>query len=292
MINIYRETEVSLAELRGRSCDAPRSRGPSEPGGRRRADGSSRSTTCRSSTSRPPSPALHGRVASSCGAARRSPSWDRRARARRRWSSCWSVSIGPGAGASSTTGRPTTEVDLDELRERIGFVTQDTQLFSGLDPREPALRAARTRPTRSASTCSSRPPASRCWRGPTGPRHGDRRGRRQGLGRREAAALDRARAAAPAAPAGVRRGDLVARLAHRGGDQPDDPRGRGRPRRDHDPDRAPALDGACTPTGSTCSSAAASWSRGRTTSCSRPKGLYYAMWRQQVGERRLEPAHA
>jgi ATP-binding cassette subfamily B protein len=28
-------------------------------------------------------------------------------------------------------GHPSTEVDLDRFRERIGFVTQDTQLFSG-----------------------------------------------------------------------------------------------------------------------------------------------------------------
>ena len=36
-----------------------------------------------------------------------------------------------GRAASSTTASPATEIDLDELRERIGFVTQDTQLFSG-----------------------------------------------------------------------------------------------------------------------------------------------------------------
>ena len=41
-----------------------------------------------------------------------------------------------------------------------------------------------------------------------------------------------------------------------------------------------------TPTASTCSSAAASSSRAATTSSSREKGLYYAMWRQQIGERR------
>ena len=34
-------------------------------------------------------------------------------------------------GASCTTALPAHEIDLDVLRERIGFVTQDTQLFSG-----------------------------------------------------------------------------------------------------------------------------------------------------------------
>jgi len=37
----------------------------------------------------------------------------------------------PGAGRILYDGIPSTEIDLDALRERIGFVTQDTQLFSG-----------------------------------------------------------------------------------------------------------------------------------------------------------------
>ena len=37
----------------------------------------------------------------------------------------------PGDGRVLYNGMPGTEVDLDGLRERIGFVTQDTQLFSG-----------------------------------------------------------------------------------------------------------------------------------------------------------------
>ncbi len=37
----------------------------------------------------------------------------------------------PQAGRILYNGTPATEVDLDSLRERIGFVTQDTQLFSG-----------------------------------------------------------------------------------------------------------------------------------------------------------------
>ena len=37
----------------------------------------------------------------------------------------------PGAGRILYDGIPGTDLDLDALRERIGFVTQDTQLFSG-----------------------------------------------------------------------------------------------------------------------------------------------------------------
>ena len=37
----------------------------------------------------------------------------------------------PGAGRILYSGIPASDIDLDALRERIGFVTQDTQLFSG-----------------------------------------------------------------------------------------------------------------------------------------------------------------
>jgi len=37
----------------------------------------------------------------------------------------------PQAGHVLYNGHPSTTVDLDQLRNRIGFVTQDTQLFSG-----------------------------------------------------------------------------------------------------------------------------------------------------------------
>ena len=37
----------------------------------------------------------------------------------------------PGAGRILYNGIPGSDIDLDALRERIGFVTQDTQLFSG-----------------------------------------------------------------------------------------------------------------------------------------------------------------
>jgi ATP-binding cassette, subfamily B, bacterial len=37
----------------------------------------------------------------------------------------------PRSGRVLYNGHPSTDVDLEQLRERIGFVTQDTQLFSG-----------------------------------------------------------------------------------------------------------------------------------------------------------------
>ena len=37
----------------------------------------------------------------------------------------------PKTGRILYNGQPSTDIDLDRLRERIGFVTQDTQLFSG-----------------------------------------------------------------------------------------------------------------------------------------------------------------
>jgi len=56
------------------------------------------------------------------------------------------------AGLLSPLGLPSGEkyfyrngkdqVAIEDLRERIGFVTQDTQLFSGIDPRESAICAA------------------------------------------------------------------------------------------------------------------------------------------------------
>ncbi len=49
----------------------------------------------------------------------------------------------PKSGHILYNGVPEDEVDIEHLRERIGFVTQDAQLFSGLDPRKPAVRPVR-----------------------------------------------------------------------------------------------------------------------------------------------------
>ena len=148
----------------------------------------------------------------------------------------------PQSGRIVYNGVPGNQIDLDRFRAHIGFVTQDTQLFSGTI-RENLLFV---NPTATDAECLDvhaqgrvRQPAGACR---PRPRHRDRRGRRQGIGRREAAAVDRARAAAAPASSGVRRGHLVARLAHRGRDRRHHPRHRDERRRDHRPDRAPPLD--------------------------------------------------
>jgi ABC transporter transmembrane region len=110
------------------------------------------------------------------------------------------------------------------------------------DPREPAVRQSdrdRCRVPRRAAQ-SGVPVAAGAGRPRA--RHADRRRGREGVGGREAAPVDRARPAAAAAPAGVRRSHLVAGLAHRGRDHRDDPRGRRERGRDDGPDRAPPLD--------------------------------------------------
>ena len=104
----------------------------------------------------------------------------------------------PASGAIRYNGHPHDGVDMDALRERIGFVTQDTQLFSGHHPREPAVRESRgDRRAVPGRAAQGGLPAAAGARGSRS-RHGHRRGRRQGVGRREAAPVDRPRAAAAA----------------------------------------------------------------------------------------------
>ena len=148
----------------------------------------------------------------------------------------------PKSGDILYNGHPSATIDLDQLRERIGLVTQDAQLFSGTHPRESAVRESGG-DRRGVPGCVEEGGLrqSAGARRPR-PRHRHRRRRREGVGRGEAAAVDRARAAAPSAPARVRRGHLFARLADRRRDQRDDPRGGGQPGRHHDSDRAPAVD--------------------------------------------------
>ena len=72
---------------------------------------------------------------------------------------------------------------------------------------------------------------------------------------------------------------------------PHDPRRGARPPRDDDPHRPPALDrDARRP--HLRPRARPDRRGGPPRELLAAKGLYYAMWRQQVGERRLEPAHA
>ena len=178
----------------------------------------------------------------------------------------------PQSGDILYNGIPAPTIDLDQLRERIGFVTQDTQLFSGTIRENllfvnPTATDAECLDVLRKAACDSL--LARADRG-LDTRH--RRRRRQGVGRREAAAVDRAGAAAASAPARLRRGDLVARLADRRGDQRDHPRRGGEPRRHHDPDRAPALDDHARRPHLTCSSAAASSRSGAHDAAARSEG--------------------
>jgi len=72
----------------------------------------------------------------------------------------------PKAGRILYNDFPSTRVDLDRFRERIGFVTQDAQLFSGRSGRI-SSSCAPVRPTRNAWTYCIEPPPKTCWPAPT-----------------------------------------------------------------------------------------------------------------------------
>ena len=99
----------------------------------------------------------------------------------------------PQSGDIRYDGFSINEVDLDDLRERIGLVTQDTQLFSG-SIRENLLFV---NPTATDEECMTVLKKAACnsllARADKGSRHADRRRRSESFGRREAAAVDRAR---------------------------------------------------------------------------------------------------
>ena len=123
----------------------------------------------------------------------------------------------PASGRILYNGTPGNEIDLDALRAQIGFVTQDTQLFSGTI-RENLLFV---NPTATDAQCLDALRKAACdsllARASRGLDTGDRRGRREGVGWRETTAVHRACAAQAAPSARVRRGDLVARFADREG---------------------------------------------------------------------------
>ena len=224
-------------------------------------------------------------------AARRSPSSDRPAPARRRWSSCWSVSISRSPGASSTTGTPAPTVDLDELRERIGFVTQDTQLFSGTI-RENLLfvnpdRDRRRVPRRAAEGGVRQPARAR---GSTGlDTVIGEGGVKVSGGEKQRLSIARALLRRPHLLVFDEATSSLDSLTEEGIVR-DDPRGGvTSQRRDHDPDRASAVDDPAR--GSHLRARARPHRRNGTARGTgrRRKGLYYAMWRQQIGERRPAP---
>ena len=63
--------------------------------------------------------------------ARRSRSWARRGRAKTTLVKLLVGLYRPGHGRILYNGVPHDQVDLETVRERIGLVTQDTQLFAG-----------------------------------------------------------------------------------------------------------------------------------------------------------------
>ena len=129
VINIYRETEASLANFEA-IFKIPIDPKPANPVARERpaharVRGRELHAPDRGRRRRWPA------SASACDAGRPSRSSGRRARGRRRSSSCSSASIGRAHGRILYNGVPSDRIDLDRFRERIGFVTQDAQLFSG-----------------------------------------------------------------------------------------------------------------------------------------------------------------
>ena len=151
----------------------------------------------------------------------------------------------PKSGHIYYNGTREDEVAIEDLRERIGFVTQDAQLFSG-SIRE-NLRFVRPDATdeeclqvlRQASVESLLDRADRGLDTLIG-----EGGVKVSGGEKQRLSIARARRSAWAATSGVRRSHFFARLPDGRGDQPDDPRRGGQPRRHHLPDRASPLDRA------------------------------------------------
>ncbi len=180
---------------------------------------------------------------------------------------------------------PEDEIAIEDLREGIGFVTQDAQLFSG-SIRE-NLRFAR--PEATAQDClhlrtqaSVQSLLKRADRGlDTVIGEG---GVKVSGGEKQRLSIARALLQAAAA-AGVRRGDPRRSISLTEEEISSTIRDVAASRGcDHLPDRAPPLDGAARRLPSTCWNAGGLSNSALTGNCWPTRGLYYAMWRQQAGE--------
>jgi ATP-binding cassette subfamily B protein len=189
----------------------------------------------------------------------------------------------PASGEVFYNDISTRDLRYNQARRQIGFVTQETICSRARSARtcsfvkpdatdEEILEAMRQ------ASCAYLPSVAR------GAGHAHRRARHEAVGRREAAAVDCAGAGAGAAPADLRRGHLGARFADRRADHHHRARDFGAQHADHDPDRAPALDVMHAGTIHVLEKGRIVES-GTHAALVEGKGLYYAMWRQQIGER-------
>ena len=129
VVNTYRETEASLENFETILALQPEPRpehpvtdsGPRNPGPSR---------TSASSISRPTARRCRG-FHSKFRAGKPSRSWDRRASGKTTLVKLLVGLYRPHSGHIYYNGTREDEIEIDGLRERIGFVTQDAQLFSG-----------------------------------------------------------------------------------------------------------------------------------------------------------------
>ena len=288
VINTYRETEASLANFE------PILRMPKEP---RPLEPVGRGPAAQARIRRGRLPASDGHVA---GARRHLVhGGTRRNGGVRRTVGLGKDDAGQAARRTCTrrrpggfcyNGMPSTDVDLDRLRERIGFVTQDTQLFSGTIRENllfvnPDATDAECLEVLHQAACDSL--LARADQGlDTVIGEG---GVKVSGGEKQRLSIARALLRRPqllvfdeatSSLDSLTEEEITETIREVTAE----------PRRHHDSDRAPALDGPARRPYLRPRARAASSSRAATTSSLAQKGLYYAMWRQQIGERRAAPA--
>jgi ATP-binding cassette subfamily B protein len=149
----------------------------------------------------------------------------------------------PHAGHIYYNGTREDQIEIDSLRERIGFVTQDAQLFSGsirenlLFVSPNATDAECMNVLRQASVDSLLARAEKGLDTVIG------EGGVKSIGRREATSFDCPRVVAETPSAGVRRSNVLTRFSDRGRDQPNDSRCRYQSGCHYDSNRAPPVHG-------------------------------------------------
>jgi ATP-binding cassette subfamily B protein len=259
---------------------------PANPSRRWRISARSPSSTSRSSTSRP-RPAVSdisfdararrdGRVRR---AVRRGQDHARQAARRALYR--------PQAGTDMVQRPSPARRSISTRSAQIGLRHAGHAALLRHDPREPAVRQSEATDADCLDVLREggvRQPAGA--RRPRA-RHGDRRRRREGVrAARSSACRSRARCCASRSllvfDEATSSLDSLTEEEHRR----NDPRRLREQRRHHDPHRAPALDDPARRSHLRPRARKDRRIRGGTTSWSKQKGLYYAMWRQQIGEAR------